>query len=181
MNRTGSTTITILVLVLALIGMTLGWHARKRRQSYLPRPETVPLHVGRELLSVEAFYVSTTVADQELNRIAVFGLGFRSRATVSVTESGVILSLDAVPETFIPLSSLRGVDRATYTIDRVVEKGGLVRLAWTLGAVGDPASVDVDSYFRLQEATQSVEFIEAVLSLITDQQPVDQPTEGSTK
>lgn len=181
MDRTGSTTITILILVLALIGMTLGWRARRRRQSNIPHPEPVPAQLGRQLLSVEAFYVSTTVADQELNRIAVFGLGFRSRATVTVTASGIILALDGVPETFVPASRIRGVDRATYTIDRVVEKGGLVRLGWTLGAVADPSAVDVDSYLRLPEASQSDEFIDAVFTLITDQHPADQPTKGSTK
>lgn len=182
MDKTTSTTIVILVILLALVGMIVGWRGRKKRQAHIAAPETVPEQTGRELFTVEAFYVSTTVADQELNRIAVAGLGFRSRSTVTVTESGIILALDAVPEVFIPASKLRGVDRATYTIDRVVEKGGLIRVGWTLG------ETDVDSYLRVNEPAESSGLLTAVESIIipvsaTTADPTTDttPTEGQAK
>jgi hypothetical protein len=45
---------------------------------------------------------------------------------------------------FLASSRLVAVDRATVTIDRVVEPGGLIRIAWT----ADEDTV-VDSYLRL--------------------------------
>lgn len=168
MDRTASTTIVIAVILLAFIGMVIGWRGRQRRQSHLARPDAVPADTGRELFTAEAFYVATTMADDELNRVAVAGLGFRARATVTVTEAGVILSLAGEPEIFIARAALRAVDRATYTIDRVVEKGGLVRLTWSLG------ETPVDSYLRLTDPADAFALIDAVDPLF----PTPIPLEG---
>jgi hypothetical protein len=168
MDRTTSTTIVIAVILLALVGMVIGCRGRQKRQAHLPRPDAVPADTGTELLSAEAFYVATTMADDELNRVAVAGLGFRARATVTATEAGVILSLAGAPEVFIARAALRAIDRATYTIDRVVEKGGLVRLGWTLG------DTPVDSYLRLTDPADANALIDAVNSLL----PTPTPLEG---
>ncbi len=160
MDRTTSTTIVIAVIVLALLGMVLGWRARRKRQAHLPRPDAVPADTGEVLFGAEAFYVATTLADDELNRVAVAELGFRARATVTVTEAGIILSLAGTPEVFISRIAVRSIDRATFTIDRVVEKGGLVRLGWTLG------DTPVDSYLRLTDPADALELIEVVDSLL---------------
>lgn len=160
MDRTTSTAIVIAIIVLALLGMVLGWRARRKRQAHLPRPDEVPADTGAELFGAEALYVATTLADDELNRVAVDGLGFRARATVTVTEAGIILSLAGTPEAFLARTSLRGIDRATFTIDRVVEKGGLVRLGWTLG------HTPVDSYLRLTDPADAIALIDVVNSLL---------------
>lgn len=160
MDRTESTTIVIAVILLSFVGMYFGWRARKRRQSSLPRAAVVPTDAGAELFSAEVFYVATTVAGEPLNRIAVAGLGFRARATVAVLEHGVVLSLDGEPDAFIPSRDIRGVERATWTIDRVVEPGGLVLIAWTLG------STDVDSYLRVAEPADPLPLIGAVRGLL---------------
>ena len=171
MDRTTSTTIVIAIIVLALVGMLIGWHRRKSRQSALARPDAVPTDSGRELLRVDALYLATTMADDELNRIAVAGLGFRARAIVTVAEAGVILSLAGATEVFIARTSLHAVDRATYVIDRVVETGGLVRLTWSLGATR------VDSYLRLTNSADAIALIDAVHSILST--PV--PMEGDAK
>jgi hypothetical protein len=158
-DRTTSTTIVIIVILLALLGMFLGWRGRQRRQAGLPAPDAVPTELGTGLLALEAFYVATTVADRELDRIAVAGLGYRSRARVTVAERGVVLSLSAVPEIFIPAEAILGADRATFTIDRVVETGGLVRITWLLGDTG------VDSYLRAADSSDSAALIAAVTSI----------------
>ncbi len=160
MDRTLSTAIVIAVILLALAGMYFGWRARQKRQSTLPRPEPVPADAGSELVTSEVFYVATTVAGDPLNRIAVSGLGYRSRASVTVTEHGVVLAIAGEPEAFIPAAALRGVDRATWTIDRVVETGGLVRIAWSLG------QTDVDSYLRVAEPADPTPLIDALESLL---------------
>ena len=168
MDRATSTTIVIAVILLALAGMVLGWRSRQKRQAHLPRPDTVPAETGAELYGAEALYVATTLADDELNRVAVVGLGFRARAMITVTEAGVILSLAGTPEAFIARAALRAIDRATYTIDRVVERGGLVRVGWTLG------DTPVDSYLRLTDPTDVFALIAAVNALL----PIPDPMEG---
>ncbi len=156
MDRAGSTSIVVAVILLALAGMLIGWRGRQRRQSFLPRPHAVPTEVGAELLRVDALYVATTMADSELDRVSVSGLGYRARATVVVAEGGVILSLAGGTEAFLPRASLLSVDRATFAIDRVVERGGLVRLTWLLG------ETPLDSYLRLTNAEDVGAMIDAV-------------------
>jgi hypothetical protein len=165
MDRTTSLTITAVILLLALLGMFFGWRARRRRQSALPAPLPVPADVGAALFSVETLYAATTLAGEPLNRVAVRGLGFRGRATITVVATGVILGIAGTPEIFIPSSAIRSVERATWTIDRVVEAGGLVCIAWTLGG-GTAEAQDIDSYFRVTESTDPVPLIRAIQGVL---------------
>jgi hypothetical protein len=151
----------VVVFLLVLLGlMFFGWRARQRRQAGLGQPESVPQEVGLTCGEFDGFYVATTVAGDPLNRIAVRGLGYRSRARITVADAGIVLALRGEPEVFIPTAALREVTRATWTIDRVVEPGGLVLIGWNLGPSDSPTAVD--SYFRLESATELL----AALNLI---------------
>ncbi|CAN5182958.1 hypothetical protein BH09ACT3_BH09ACT3_02430 [soil metagenome] len=160
MDRTTSTIIVIAIIVIALLAMALGWRARRARQSGLPRPLPVPAVTGEPIVSVDGFYVATTIAGEPLNRVAVSGLGFRARAGIAVAPEGVVLAIAGEPDAFIPRDDLHGVDRATWTIDRVVETGGLIRLSWRLGAT------EVDSYLRVPESEDPVAVIAAIESIV---------------
>jgi len=151
--------LVIAFLVLLLVLMYLGWRRRQRSQSGLPRPLPEPDEPGDLLISLDALYVASTFADRPLDRIAVGGLGYRARATVSVFESGVVLALQGEEHSFVPANRITGVDRATWTIDRAVEPGGLVRLTWRLG------DTDVDSYLRLTEPPDPTGLISAIESI----------------
>jgi hypothetical protein len=72
----------------------------------------------------------------------VAGLGYRARATVETAPSGVVLDLAGRGPVFIPKAAIRGVGRATWTIDRVVDTDGLIFLRWVLG------TTEIDSYLR---------------------------------
>ena len=154
----GGIVIAVLALLLAL--MYLGWRRRQRSQSDLPRPLAVPDRAGNELLSIDALYVASTLADEPLNRVAVAGLGYRARATVAVFDGGIVLEIAGEPDAFLPASDLVGVDRSTWTIDRVVESRGLVRLSWLLG---DTA---IDSFFRVTEPADPSALIGAIETII---------------
>jgi hypothetical protein len=135
--------VMIAVAVLILLAMLFAWRRRLRRDSGLTAPLGVPEHaevVHRE----EVLYVSTTRHDQPLERLAISPLTYRARGELAVTDRGVALCLDGAPTVFLASSRLVQVDRATVTIDRVVEPGGLVRIAWN--AADDTV---VDSYLRL--------------------------------
>jgi hypothetical protein len=143
----------VVIIALAVIG----WTTRRRRQRSIPAPEPMPADIGIVRGEFEGFYVSTTLDGQPLNRVAVRGLGFRARATIAVADRGVVLALPG-NNVFVPRESIREVSRANYTIDRVVEPGGLVLLAWTLGAT------KLDSYLRVEQTQQLVTAIEDLVS-----------------
>lgn len=143
MTRELAITVMIAVAVLILLAMLFAWRRRLRRDSGLTAPLGVPEHaevVHRE----EVLYVSTTRHDQPLERLAISPLAYRARGELAVTDRGVALCLDGAPTVFLASSRLVQVDRATVTIDRVVEPGGLVRIVWN--AADDTV---VDSYLRL--------------------------------
>jgi hypothetical protein len=156
-----ATAIVVIILVFALALMMLGWRGRKRRQSHLAEPEEIPSDLGALRGTFDGLYVSTTVAGEPLNRIAVRGLGFRSKARITVAERGVAIELAGGRDVFIPSDTLRGVDRANLTIDRVVETGGLVLVAWSLG---DDA---VDTYLRADDTSGLLGAIDSIIRTTT--------------
>ncbi|MFS2029081.1 MULTISPECIES: hypothetical protein [unclassified Curtobacterium] len=140
----------ILALVVALfVAMARTWRTRARKQAESVPPVPVPTDVGPAAGSWDGFTVATTRADQPLERITAGGLGFRGRGGVTVHDAGVVLHHAGTPDRWIEASAVRGADRATWAIDRVVEPGGLVRLRWT--ATGAAGASDLDTYFRFPE------------------------------
>lgn len=135
----------IALAVIVLLAMLLAWRARMRRDSGLTAPLGVPEH-AEVVARHEVLYVSTTKHEQPLERLTISPLAYRARGEAAVTDRGLALCLDGSPTVFLASSRLLGVDRATVTIDKVVEPGGLVRIAWS-------ASDDtvVDSYIRIAD------------------------------
>jgi len=160
-NRVVAGAIVMAFLVLLLALMVAGWRRRQRSQSGLGRPLAVPVDLGSEAIEADALYVASTIADEPLNRIAVAGLGYRARARVVVYETGVLLGIPGEPDAFIPAAHVIDVERATWTIDRVVEPGGLVKITWLLG------DTPIDSYLRVPEPSDPSELIGAIESIIT--------------
>jgi hypothetical protein len=157
-NATRSMLLTcVLIGFIVIVGLAiLGWLMRRRRQRNIPATEPLPADIGTVRGEFEGLYVSTTLDGEPLNRVAVRGLGFRSRATIAVADAGVVLALPG-NNVFIPRDSVREVTRSNYTIDRVVEPGGLVLFAWTLG------DQKLDSYLRVED-NDGLEF--ALVSLL---------------
>jgi hypothetical protein len=126
-------------VVLVALLVWLGIRGRRRRQRDITAPhgwiDAAPS------LVVDALYVATTRAGDPYDRIFAHGLGFRGRTRLAIDAEGVQLLADR-REVRIPASSIRSVERATWTIDRVVEPGGIIVIAHELGA-------DVDTYVRV--------------------------------
>ena len=135
----------IALAVLILLSMLFAWRRRLRRDAGLAAPLGVPEH-AEVIERREVLYVSTTRHDQPLERLTLSPLAYRARGEAAVTDRGLALCLDGAPTVFLAASRLVNVDRATVTIDRVVEPGGLVRVAWS----ADDETV-VDSYLRLTD------------------------------
>jgi len=124
-----------LLVVLAVVGV----RARRRRQRDIEPPQ--PWTDATPTLVVDALYVATTRAGDRYDRVFAHGLGFRGRTRLAIDPDGVQLVADRT-EVRIPAERIRSVERATWTIDRVVEPGGIIVIAHSLGA-------DVDTHLRI--------------------------------
>lgn len=143
MTREIAVLITVGIAVLVLLAMTFAWRRRVRRDAGLSAPIGVPEHA--EVASRHGvLYVATTRHDEPLERLAISPLAFRARGELTLTDRGVVLSLDGSPTVFLASSKLIAADRATVAIDRVVEPQGLIRLVWLV-----TDTLAVDSYLRL--------------------------------
>lgn len=160
MDRLVPTLIISAVILGVFVLMLLGWRARKRRQADVARPVPAPASLAPASLVIDGWYVATTVADEPLERIAVHGLGFRARVTASVHPEGLVLAVRGQAPILIEPSAVRGAGRATWAIDRVVERDGLVLIGWMLGAS------PVDSYVRLPEPAEAAALVTAVQSFV---------------
>lgn len=165
MSRELAIAVMIAAAVLVLLAMFFAWRRRLRRDSGLTAPLGVPEHaeVARR---DEVLYVSTTRHDQPLERLAVSPLTYRARGELAVTDRGIALCLDGAPTVFLANDRLVEVGRATVTIDRVVEPGGLIRIAWH----ADDDTV-VDSYLRVASGDPN--------TLISDLQRLVAPSHDS--
>jgi hypothetical protein len=149
--------IVVLVIALVLMAMYLGWRSRTRRQVDISVPASAPTGLGAALHRSEALHAATTIADTPLERVTVGPLAFRARATVSVHDDGVLLEPRGEDAVFVPAGDIVSVERATWTIDKGVETGGLICLRWRLG------DTEVDTYLRAAADSGLLEAIASVL------------------
>lgn len=145
MDRTTAAAVVLGVLVLLLALMWLGWRNLKRRSSGIPAPQAIPASDAPELFRATGLHVATTHSGRPLDRVVVRGLGFRAAADIRVTQAGVELRLDGGADCFLPADAIQQFHRASWTIDRAVERDGLVVLTWTLG------ETPVDTNLRVED------------------------------
>lgn len=148
MSRESALAVMIGVAVVLLGLLVWAWWRRSRRDKGLRAPFGEAPADAVTLRIHEALYVATTRRGEPLERLAIRGLGFRSRVTLTVTDAGVALDLTGQPRMFISRDRITAVAQATVAIDRVVERDGLVRLTWRLDD-----QTTVDTYLRPQDAS----------------------------
>ncbi|HYU84355.1 MAG TPA: hypothetical protein VEK80_06080 [Kribbellaceae bacterium] len=120
------------LLTLCYLAILHGWRSRTVRQGGLAAPLPPPddLRFSDED-AVEGVYVATTTAYDWLDRIAVHGLGVRSRAVVVVADDGIAILRKAAPSFFVPAEELLAVRTAQGIAGKVaVETAGLVVFTW---------------------------------------------------
>jgi hypothetical protein len=111
--------------------MLRGWRSRQRRQADLPAPATVA--TGAVLVGpVAGLYVGTTGAEHWLDRIAVHRLADRATGAVTVTDGGLLVVRDDLPDLFVPRADLRAVSVETSLAGKIISTGLLV-VTWRLG------------------------------------------------
>ena len=160
-------------LALLLVGMWLAWRARSRRDAGVPAGQPLPADGIHPVLTTDVLYVATTRAGQPLERLAIRGLAFRARAQLTLAEEGVVLAVPGQDPVFLAAAQLLAARPATWTIDRVVESGGMIALQWR------SAETDVDSYVRVIDPTKHAPVLSTLSSLIPASAhpvPTDSPT-----
>jgi hypothetical protein len=173
-DKFGPTLIIAAITLLVFAAMWWGWRRRSRRDIGLRAEHELPETLGVERLRFDAFYVATTVHERPLERLAVPGLGFRARAHLAVHDAGIVLEIPGEPAVFVAAERIESADRATTTIDRVVEPGGLIRVAWRIAAspaargeaaqAAEPGTT-VDSYLRPIAPEAAVSFLQAITAI----------------
>ncbi|MFT3798987.1 hypothetical protein [Microbacterium sp.] len=147
MTREGALLVMIAVALALLAIGVIAWRRRTRRDAEIAAPFGELPEGAVAYARSSGLYVATTRHGEPLERLAIRGLGFRSRVEVTVTDRGVALDLTGQPRMFLPVERIAGTALATVAIDRVVEPGGLARVTWR---AGDQL---VDSYFRPQDSS----------------------------
>jgi hypothetical protein len=148
MTREGALLVTVLAAVALLGVLAFAWWRRTRRDAGLAAP-TAELPAGAATIGAfSCLYVATTRHGEPLERLAIKGLAFRSRAEITVTDAGLAVDITGQSRIVVERDRIDDVAQATVAIDRVVERDGLVRVSWRI----DDATV-VDSYFRPQDAS----------------------------
>ncbi|MBG6214870.1 MAG: hypothetical protein LH475_14295 [Cryobacterium sp.] len=172
MDRSIPAIITALVLLGILILMWRSWRKRSRRDAALTAGYPISSAAGVALAVAEAYYVATTPRDAPLERLAIPGLGFRARAALTVTGSGVTLDLDGNQPVFVPASAIDAVGAAQVAIDRAVETDGLVRLSWRLNSSEGTGAADdtwdrraVDSFFRIIDPNDRARLVDSIRTI----------------
>ncbi|WP_150956458.1 hypothetical protein [Microbacterium testaceum] len=161
MSREGALVVMIGVALVLLALLAWAWVRRTRRDARYSAPVGELPEGAVETASFSGFYVATTRHDEPLERLAIKGLGFRSRVDVTVTSAGVALDLQGQPRIALTRDRLVDAAQATVAIDRVVERDGLTRVSWRI----DDDTI-VDTYLRPQDASAKA-LADAIRPLIT--------------
>ena len=167
--------VVIVLIATALTLMGLSWQRRQRRDIAVLVASTDASR-GVRVLSIPCFYVATTPREQPLERLAIPGLAYRARATVSIETSGVLIEPAGEHPTMIDHSRIRGVRLADATIDRSAGRGSLVSIDWH-AANGD----EISSFLRIPRRLDRSVFVDAVNELLNPQIARTTPTKKERK
>lgn len=145
-----------LILLVFVIAFAIFRSVRRRR---LQQERLLPSIESKESTTqlFSCLYVATVFADRPLERVWAHGLGGRGRATIGLAGGYLVIERIGERSIAIPISSIQLLSRGGATIDRGVEKGGLVQIVWNLGETDLLTSLRIiskpeDSYNKLKEA-----------------------------
>lgn len=133
------------VLVLAYLGMWLGWRRRGRKHDLpplVPAPAVADLPPAK--LQGGARYFGTTISGDWLDRVVARGLGARSSARLSLSAEGIDV-IRLAGSFRIPADALRGARHDQGAAGKVVPPHGLLVVTWAHG------DLLLDTGFRLTE------------------------------
>ncbi|MET9347448.1 hypothetical protein [Streptomyces termitum] len=140
--------------------MRQGWKWRGSLQSDLPPLPEVPDAPGAAKLAMSGRYHGSTTAGQWLDRIVAHGLGTRSRAELTLTDTGISVVRPGADDFLIPAAALREARLDKGIAGKVLTEGGLLIVTWEHGGTL------LDSGFRSDRAAEHTDWTEAINSMI---------------
>lgn len=158
----GSTAVLALLFLAAVIVFSIrSWKNRSKKQKEsFDEPGEMLLGADDPLYAAEGMYVATTYAENPLDRITAYGLGFRGNGGFLVCRDGIQIFRDGERALAISKSHIVAVEPDQATIDRVVEKDGLLRIDWTAEAA------KLSTYIRIVDDRTRKEWAEFAQRLI---------------
>ena len=100
----------------------------KQQESLVaPKPSAGGVDFG------EVYYASTVFYSSPLTRVWGHGFGPRGKARIFLAADGISIERTGESSFLIPNDDLHAMTRSTATIDKGVEKDGLLSLIWELG------------------------------------------------
>lgn len=124
---------------------------KKSQEQLLAKPAVASASEG-----LECFYVATVLVDSPLERIWAWGLG--SRGDAQVSSHGNLVSVLRKGEYSFDLP-LQEVELSRATIDKGVEKQGIVCLIWTNNGIR------LATQIRFRSAQSQEQFLEATRNI----------------
>lgn len=158
-----------LLVVPAIFGlMYLGWRGRGRRQDDVEPPARTPPEggVGTAVVApVAGTYVSTVRAGDWLDRVVVYGLGVRSRATLHAGEAGLWFERVGAPDVFVPTADLLAVRTETGIAGKYTVGEGVLVVRWRIGGT------ELDTGFRPRQWATAAVLAADLVPLVPGGQP----------
>lgn len=125
-----------------------------------PPQSGMPDDPGPARLTMSGRYHGSTTAGQWLDRIVARGLGSRSRAELTLTDTGLDVVRPGASDFFIPAAALREALLGKGIAGKVLTEGGLLVVTWQHG------DRLIDSGFRSDHAAEHAEWVDVVNSMI---------------
>jgi hypothetical protein len=156
--------IAVVLLVVGLLilwrMMFSGYRGRVHEQKALPRP--VGAKDWKAMTgAVEGIYVSTTDAENTLDRIAAHGLGTRSAVQLGFVDGGVGFLRQGARSFVVPAADVVGVGHGPGMVGKWMGRSdGIVVLRWKLG------DRVVDTGVKPRRSADGVRFAQQVEELV---------------
>jgi hypothetical protein len=155
-------TFIVVLAVAFLLGAAFRvWRKRAAEQGLLLAAPADSLALDPVSSFSRVQYVATTLTDDPLNRVMAHGLGFRGWAQLEVGPQGVWVKRQGERDFAIEASKVRKVALDSATIDRAVEKDGLIRLDWLHD------QHELSTFLRPKSAKEKDEILSAINAVIS--------------
>jgi hypothetical protein len=158
------------LFAIVVVSMLRSLRTKERASSAsVPAPPEVP---GAAALGsartepLEGTYVSTTTAQDWLDRVPGHTMGRRSPARVQVFDAGVTLLRTPERDLFLPVADLVDVHRSAGQVGKYPGRQGLVVLRWVLR--DDDADLTLDTGLRLRHRADADLLVETVERLVAE-------------
>lgn len=135
-----------LILFLTLVGLAISAiRRRSAKQSSLGSLAPLDSLNGANVATAGAKYVSTVFSERPLDRVVALGLMHRGNATLNVLTDGIQIEREGEKSFAIDARVIVKVERASASIDRGVERSGLLAISWMLAETAVTTNLRIDA------------------------------------